>query len=126
MQRLDDDWATAKISAQYGIHLRSEARKNNELLPDPRYTYLAANSAKRRKNAQRGLRPGFARDRDSTNTHNDDHQDSGPSEAGPSSLPNINTAADEDMMDVPGLFGFTQPSDDEEESGVDDGEDVEE
>ena len=35
-------------------------------------------------------------------------------------------AMDEEMMDAPGLFGSTQPSDDEEESDIDDGEDVEE
>jgi hypothetical protein len=38
---------------------------------------------------------------------------------GPSSLPNINTSAEEEMMDTPELFGFKISSDDENESGLD-------
>jgi DNA uptake protein ComE-like DNA-binding protein len=96
MERFDDDWATAKIASQFAAHLRNQARDSGELLADPHYTYLKNNSAKRRKDAPRGTRPYPE-----------------PSEAGPSSLPNINTAEDEEMMDKPGLFGFDDPSDDE-------------
>ena len=120
MERFDDDWATIEMAAQYGVHLRSDARKNGELPADHRFNYLAGNGAKRRKGARRGLRPASEFPR-----NQDDHQDSGPPEAGPSSLLNVNTDEDEEMMDTPGLFGFAQPSDDEE-SDVDDTEDDEE
>ena len=114
MERFEDDWATAQIASNFSAHLRSSARKNGELPADPRYNYLKANSAKRSKDAPRGTRPGLAKSR---NTGNSEGQDPGPSRAVPS-FPNVNTTADKDMMNAPGLFGLKDPSDDEGEAGV--------
>ena len=122
MARFDGDWATAKIASEYAQHLRSDARKNGELAPDPRYDYLKANSAKRRPGAPRGRRPGLIEGQGQVD--DGEAQDPGPSEAGPSSLPNVNTMADEEMMDRPGLFGSTNPSDDENGSDLDDDPDL--
>jgi hypothetical protein len=47
-------------------------------------------------------------------------QDPGPSRAGPSSEPNINTTSDEDAMDTPGLYGLRNSSDHEGESDLED------
>ena len=124
MERFEADWATGKIASEYAGHLRAEARRNNELPVDPHYSYLKANSAKRRRDAPRGVRPGVAKGQ--TDSGNSEREDPGPSGAGPSSLPNINTDADEEMMDLPGLFGFNDPSDDENNPGIDDDLDFEE
>ena len=124
MEQFDEDWATSKIVSQYAGHLRAEARSNSELPADPRYDYLKANSAKRRKDAPRGVRPGLAKRQGQVDANNSEGRDPGPSRAGPS-LPNINNAADEDMMDAPGLFGPTKPSDDEDEPDVDNDPDSE-
>ena len=51
------------------------------------------------------------------NASGNEGQDPGPSGVGPSSLPNINTSANEEMMDMLELFGFKNPLDDEGESG---------
>ena len=123
MERFEMDWATARIVSSYAGHLRSEARKNNELPADPHYDYLKTNSTKRRKDAPRGSRLGLAKSQ--ANATNNEGQEPGLSGAGPSSLPNVNTNSDEEMMDSPGLFGFNDPSDDENESGVDDNPDLE-
>jgi len=113
MERFYDDWTTARIASEYAGNLWALARKNNELPADPRYDYLKVNSAKRRGDAPRGTHPGFAKGQDQA----DEGQGPGPSGAGPPSLPDINTNADEEMMDVPGLFGLRNPSDDENEPG---------
>ena len=126
MARFDGDWATARIASQYAAHLHAEARKNKDLPQDPHYNYLKANSVKRRKDAPRGVRPGLAKGQGQANTSGNEGQDPGPLGAGPSSLPNINTSADEEMMDTPELFGFKNPSDDENESGLDKDLDLEE
>lgn len=122
MERFDMDWASGKIMAEYATHLRREARHNGELPPDPRYAYLKVNSAKRRKDAPRGVRPGIAKDLDQAGPSNDD-RDAGPSEAGPSSF-SVNTAQDEAMMDTPGLFGLEDPRN-EGKSGEDEDDDTE-
>lgn len=117
MARFDIDWATGKIASQYAGHLRSTARSNNELAADTHYSYLKANSAKRRKDAPRGARLGLANGQADAN---DERQDPGPSEAGPSSLPNVNNDIDEMLMDdSPGLFGSNNLSDDEDEGDED-------
>jgi hypothetical protein len=115
MGRFDMDWATAKIMSRYAAHLRSVAQKHNELPPDPHYAYLKANSAKRRKDAPRGVRPGTIGGQD----HTDTSQEPGPSSARRVSPSSINTARDEEMMDTPGLFGFGGLSDDEDDSDDD-------
>lgn len=116
MARFEADWATTRLVSQYAAHLRSEARKHGELAPDPRYSYLKNNSAKRRKDAPRGARPGLVKGNTRTGACDDEEEDSGPSRAGPS----INTIEDEEMMDSPELFGIPpSPSDDENESGSD-------
>lgn len=117
MERFEDDWATIKIASKYSAHLRSSARKNDELPADPRYSYLAANSAKRSKDAPRGTRPGLARGQGHADTNNGEGQGPGPSRVAPT-FPNINTTADEDMMNAPGLFGLRDMSDDEDDSSV--------
>lgn len=124
MARFDEDWATSLIGSQYATHLRSDARKNHELKPDPHYDYLKANSAKRRPGAPRGRRLGLPKSKGQTSTDNSEEQEPGPSGAGPSSQPNVNTATDEEKMDAPGMFG-TNPSDDESTSGLDDDPDFE-
>ena len=113
MERFVGDWATARIASKYAGHLWASARMDGELPPDPRYTYLRENAAKRHKDAPRGIRPGLAKGRGEANTGNGERQDSGPSGAGLSSLQSVNTVADVEMMDEPGLFGFRSPSDDE-------------
>ena len=121
MGRFHSDWATAEIARKYCAHLRSEARKNGELPADPRYGYLKTNSAKRHPNARRGTRPGLAKGQDHDNASDDERQDPSSSPgAGPSSLPNINSVADEEMMDGPGWFGSVPPSDNEDGSDLDD------
>ena len=120
MCRFDQDWATAEIARAYSSHLRSEARKNDELPPDSRYNYLKANSAKRSPDAPRGTRPGLSERRGQANASNNEEQDPGSSGAGPSSQPDVNTTNDEEMMDAPGLFGSRPPSDDEDGSDLDD------
>jgi hypothetical protein len=120
MARFEGDWATAKIASNYAGHLRAKARSRHELEEDHRYDYLKANSAKRHKDAPRGVRPGLAKPQGRTDTSSDTGQDPGPSRAGPSSEPNINTTNDEDAMDAPGLYGSRNPSDREDESGLDD------
>lgn len=122
MGRFDADWATSKIMSQYGVHLRREARKNKELPTNPRYAYLKANAAKRRKDAPRGVRPGIAKGQDQA----DMSHGSSLSEAGSSSSSNINTARDVEMMDMPGLFGILDPSDDGDQSTDDDDDDGDE
>lgn len=124
MARFKEDWATEKIASQYAAYLRSQARSRGELEPDPRYAYLKDNSAKRRKNAPRGVRPGIAKAQDQTGTNSSMGQDPGPSGAG-SLEPNINTASDEDMMGTSGLYGSRHPSDNEDESDLDDDPDFE-
>jgi len=118
MGRFEEDWATARIASDYAAHLRSKARERDELKPNPHYAYLKDNSAKRSKDAQRGVRPGVSKARRGTD------QVPGPSGAS-SSEPNLNTASDEDMMDAPGLYGSRAPSDDEGGSGLDDDPDFE-
>lgn len=122
MARFEGDWATARIASSYAAHLRSDARKHKELDPDPRYVYLKANSAKRRPDARRGARPGLAKSQGRADT--DNHGGQG-SVAGPSSSPNVNTAGDEEVMNRPGLFGSGDPSDDENESSLDEDPDFE-
>jgi hypothetical protein len=119
MARFEGDWATAKIASEYASHLRSDARKNGELDSNTHYDYLKANSAKRRPGARRGTQPGLAGGRGQLDIDNGEVQNPGPSGAGPFSLPNPNTTADESMMDEPGLFGSGDPSDDEDGSGLD-------
>ena len=123
MRRFDDDWATAKIASGYASHLRSVARENHELKADPRYDYLKLNSAKRRPGARRGVRPGLSKRKNQAGTDNVEVQDPGPSGAGPSSLSNVNTTADEELMDERGMFGSTDPSEDEGGSDLDDNPD---
>ncbi|KAF9649490.1 hypothetical protein BDM02DRAFT_3186250 [Thelephora ganbajun] len=101
----------------------SVAQRNNELPGDPHYDYLKANSAKRRKDAPRGSRLGLPKRQ--ADASNSESQDPGPPEAGPSSLPNVNTDADEEMMDSPNLFGFNDSSSDENDSSLDDDLDLE-
>lgn len=126
MARFEGDWATSKIAAGYAGHLRSNARRNKELAPDPHYTYLKANSAKRRPDAPRGTRPGVVQDRSRANSNNSEGWNHGPSGAGPSSLPNINTADDEETMNTTtGLFGSRNPSDNENESDLEEDPDFE-
>jgi hypothetical protein len=125
MARFDEDWATTKIASGYAKHLRSSARKKHQLPADPRYGYLKANSAKRRPDAPRGARPSFSKGQDQTAAGSNGGQDAGPSGARPSSFPDVNTAADEDVMNAPGLFGFNNPSDDENESDLDEDPDFE-
>ena len=125
MRRFDEDWATAEIARGYGAHLRSEARKNDELPPDPRYNYLKANSAKRSPHARRGTRPGLSKRRGQAGVSNDEGQDPSSSRAGPSSQPDVNATTDEEMMNMPGLFGSRPPSDDEQGSDLDDDPDFE-
>ena len=124
MTRFDDDWATAEIARGYASHLRSEARKNDELPLDPRYNYLTANSAKRSPDAPRGTRPGLSKGRGQADV-NDEEQDPGSSGAGPSSQPGVGATTDEEMMNAPGLFGSRPPSDDEDKSDLDDDPDFE-
>ena len=119
MARFERDWATAKITCGYAAHLRSQARKNKELDPDHHYDYLKANSAKRRPDARRGTRPGLAKSSGRVGTNNDEGQDLGPSRAGPSSLQTMNTTPDEEIMNMPGMFGSKNPTDDENESDLD-------
>jgi len=119
MSRFEEDWATARIASEYAGHLRSKARGRAELEPDPHYNYLKDNSAKRPKGARRGVRPGVSK------AHRQTDQVPGPSGAGPSEGPNVNTASDEDMMEAPGLYGSRGPSDDEGTSGLDDDPDFE-
>ena len=125
MERFEEDWATSRIVREYAGHLRAKARKHHELEPDPHYNYLKANSAKRRKDAPRGVRPGVAKAKGQANTDSSTVQDPGPSRAGPSSEPIINTASDEDAMDAPGLYGSRNSSDREDESDLEDDPDFE-
>ncbi|KAF9642818.1 hypothetical protein BDM02DRAFT_3192630 [Thelephora ganbajun] len=111
------DWAMAKITSQYAGHLRAIAWRNNELPRDPHYNYLKANSAKWHKDAPQGSCLGLTECQ--ADVSNGESQDPDPS------LPNVNTDADEEMMDSPGLFGFNNPSSDENESGIDDDLDLE-
>ena len=125
MSRFDDDWATAEIARGYASHLRSEARKNDELPPDPRYDYLTANSAKRSPNAPRGTRPGLSKHKGQAGVNDNEGQDPGSSGAGPSSRPGVGATTDEEMMNAPGLFGSRPPSDDQDESDLNDDPDFE-
>ena len=126
MARFEEDWATAEIAREYAAHLRAQARGRGELERDPKYNYLSANSAKRRKDAPRGVRPGLAKARARTDADSGMDQDPSPSRAGPSSEPTVNTAGDEEMMDAPGLFGSKDMSDDDEdESDLDSDPDFE-
>jgi len=102
MARFEEDWATARITAGYTMHLQAEAQKNGELAPNIHYDYLKDNTAKRPLDAPRGRRPGLSKSRGQTDVGDND---AGSPEAGPSSLPNINTTADEELMDAPGIFG---------------------
>jgi len=110
MARFEEDWATARIVAGYAMHLWAEAQKNGELAPNTHYNYLKDNAAKRPLDAPWGRRPGLSKSRGQTDVGDND---AGSPEAGPSSLPNVNTTADEELMDTPGTFGSIPPSDDE-------------
>lgn len=124
MNRFEGDWATARIVSQYASHLRSQARGRGELKADPRYGYLKDNSAKRRKDAPRGVCLGLAKARGRTDTNGSTSEDPGPSGTG-SSEPNINTTSNEELMDALGLYGSKNPSDNEDGSGLDDDPDFE-
>jgi len=69
---------------------------------------LSANSAKRRKDARRSMRPGAARPQGETDVGSS--PDPGPSGEGPSSYRNINTTNDEEL-EICDLFGSRPLSD---------------
>ena len=115
MERFPGDWATARMASEYAAHLHAAARKSGELPADPRYKYLKANAAKRRRDAPRGTRPGVAKVQGQASKR----QDPGSSRAVPSP-PDVNTTADEETMNDLSLFGFRHPSDNEDEIDTDD------